>query len=205
MPASPTRAQLSGARDEFLLAATVQNLKTLALRLLGPPHPAGRSRGTCGAVQCLTAMQTIAQSAWQRILWGMISRQTDRLPRCKRDKMKPRWRTGPQLMLQRETFFEEGHTVVRTQRTAEGKRAFEQITPVMADPAPSAGFCFASSRLPRLNLELAARFLDFGCLLLCQRHVVGGQLKQCRSGIDLLSLSCEFQACLSFNSILFRR
>ena len=28
---------LSGARDEFLLAATVQNLKTLALRLLGPP------------------------------------------------------------------------------------------------------------------------------------------------------------------------
>ena len=51
---------LSGARDEFLLAATVQNLKTLALRLLGPPHPAGRSRGTCGAVQCLTAMQTIA-------------------------------------------------------------------------------------------------------------------------------------------------
>ena len=60
MPASPTRAQLSGARDEFLLAATVQNLKMLALRLLGPPHPAGRSRGTCGAVQCLTAMQTIA-------------------------------------------------------------------------------------------------------------------------------------------------
>jgi hypothetical protein len=28
---------LSGARDEFLLAATVQNLKTLALRSLGPP------------------------------------------------------------------------------------------------------------------------------------------------------------------------
>jgi hypothetical protein len=28
---------LSGARDEFLLAPTVQNLKTLALRLLGPP------------------------------------------------------------------------------------------------------------------------------------------------------------------------
>ena len=28
---------LSGARDEFLLAATVQNLKTLALRTLGPP------------------------------------------------------------------------------------------------------------------------------------------------------------------------
>ena len=28
---------LSGARDEFLLAATVQNLKTLALRLLGQP------------------------------------------------------------------------------------------------------------------------------------------------------------------------
>jgi hypothetical protein len=27
----------SGARDEFLLAATVQNLKTLALRLLGQP------------------------------------------------------------------------------------------------------------------------------------------------------------------------
>jgi len=32
---------LSGARDEFLLAATVQNLKTLALRTLGPP-PARR-------------------------------------------------------------------------------------------------------------------------------------------------------------------
>ena len=32
---------LSGARDEFLLAATVQNLKTLALRLLGQP-PARR-------------------------------------------------------------------------------------------------------------------------------------------------------------------
>lgn len=28
---------LSGARDEFLLAATVQNLKTLALRLIKPP------------------------------------------------------------------------------------------------------------------------------------------------------------------------
>ena len=33
---------LSGAHDEFLLAATVQNLKTLALRTLGPP-PAQRS------------------------------------------------------------------------------------------------------------------------------------------------------------------
>jgi hypothetical protein len=32
---------LSGARDEFLLAATMQNLKTLALRILGPP-PARR-------------------------------------------------------------------------------------------------------------------------------------------------------------------
>src|SRR6478672_5630949 len=32
---------LSGARDEFLLAATVQNLKTLAFRALGPP-PARR-------------------------------------------------------------------------------------------------------------------------------------------------------------------
>jgi len=30
---------LSGARDEFHLAATVQNLKTLALRLLKPPEP----------------------------------------------------------------------------------------------------------------------------------------------------------------------
>jgi Na+-transporting methylmalonyl-CoA/oxaloacetate decarboxylase gamma subunit len=28
---------LSGARDEFHLAAIVQNLKTLALRILGPP------------------------------------------------------------------------------------------------------------------------------------------------------------------------
>ncbi len=28
---------LSGARDEFLLAATVQNLKTLALRIFEPP------------------------------------------------------------------------------------------------------------------------------------------------------------------------
>jgi hypothetical protein len=31
---------LSGARDEFHLAAIVQNLKTLALRLLKPPEPA---------------------------------------------------------------------------------------------------------------------------------------------------------------------
>jgi hypothetical protein len=29
---------LSGARDEFHLAAIVQNLKTMAFRLLGPPH-----------------------------------------------------------------------------------------------------------------------------------------------------------------------
>jgi hypothetical protein len=29
---------LSGARDEFHLAATVQNLKTLALRALAPPQ-----------------------------------------------------------------------------------------------------------------------------------------------------------------------
>jgi hypothetical protein len=29
---------LSGARDEFHLAAIVQNLKTLALRILGPPR-----------------------------------------------------------------------------------------------------------------------------------------------------------------------
>ena len=28
---------LSGARDEFHLAAIVQNLKTMALRLIGPP------------------------------------------------------------------------------------------------------------------------------------------------------------------------
>jgi hypothetical protein len=28
---------LSGARDEFLLAATAQNLKTLALRIFTPP------------------------------------------------------------------------------------------------------------------------------------------------------------------------
>jgi len=28
---------LSGARDDFHLAAIVQNLKTLALRILGPP------------------------------------------------------------------------------------------------------------------------------------------------------------------------
>jgi hypothetical protein len=32
---------LSGARDEFHLAAIVQNLKTMALRLLGPP-PTGQ-------------------------------------------------------------------------------------------------------------------------------------------------------------------
>ena len=32
---------LSGARDEFHLAAIVQNLKTLALRVLRPPHLAG--------------------------------------------------------------------------------------------------------------------------------------------------------------------
>ena len=33
---------LSGARDEFHLAAIVQNLKTMALRLLKPPEPARR-------------------------------------------------------------------------------------------------------------------------------------------------------------------
>jgi hypothetical protein len=33
---------LSGARDEFQLAAIVQNLKTLALRTLGPPLPRRR-------------------------------------------------------------------------------------------------------------------------------------------------------------------
>jgi hypothetical protein len=32
---------LSGARDEFHLAAIVQNLKTMALRLLGPPIQPG--------------------------------------------------------------------------------------------------------------------------------------------------------------------
>lgn len=31
---------LAGARDEFHLAAIIQNLKTLALRLLKPPEPA---------------------------------------------------------------------------------------------------------------------------------------------------------------------
>ena len=32
---------LSGARDEFHLAAIVQNLKTLALRTIGPPSALG--------------------------------------------------------------------------------------------------------------------------------------------------------------------
>jgi DDE family transposase len=36
---------LSGARDEFHLAAIVQNLKTMALRLVGPP-----TRGACPAI-----------------------------------------------------------------------------------------------------------------------------------------------------------
>jgi hypothetical protein len=36
-----TRWHRLGARDEFVLAAIVQNLKTLALRILGPP-PARR-------------------------------------------------------------------------------------------------------------------------------------------------------------------
>ena len=36
---------LTGARDEFHLAAIVQNLKTMALRLLGPP-----TRGACAAI-----------------------------------------------------------------------------------------------------------------------------------------------------------
>jgi hypothetical protein len=36
---------LTGARDEFHLAAIVQNLKTMALRLLGPP-----TRGARGAI-----------------------------------------------------------------------------------------------------------------------------------------------------------
>ena len=34
---------LSGARDEFHLVAIVQNLKTMALRLLGPPIKIGRA------------------------------------------------------------------------------------------------------------------------------------------------------------------
>jgi hypothetical protein len=34
---------LSGARDEFHLAAIVQNLKTLALRTLGPPSTRRRA------------------------------------------------------------------------------------------------------------------------------------------------------------------
>ena len=34
---------LSGARDEFHLAAIVQNLKTMALRLLGPPPETARA------------------------------------------------------------------------------------------------------------------------------------------------------------------
>ena len=36
---------VAGARDEFHLAAIVQNLKTMALRLVGPPP-----RGTCAAI-----------------------------------------------------------------------------------------------------------------------------------------------------------
>jgi hypothetical protein len=36
---------LSGARDEFFLAAIVQNLKTLALRCLGPPVVLPRGSG----------------------------------------------------------------------------------------------------------------------------------------------------------------
>jgi Transposase DDE domain len=36
---------LTGARDEFHLAAIVQNLKTMALRLVGPP-----TRGACPAI-----------------------------------------------------------------------------------------------------------------------------------------------------------
>ena len=34
---------LSGARDEFHLAAIAQNLKTMALRLLGPPTGQARA------------------------------------------------------------------------------------------------------------------------------------------------------------------
>jgi hypothetical protein len=36
---------LTGARDEFHLAAIVQNLKTMALRLAGPP-----TTGPCAAI-----------------------------------------------------------------------------------------------------------------------------------------------------------
>jgi hypothetical protein len=36
---------LTGERDEFHLAAIVQNLNTMALRLLGPP-----ARGACAAI-----------------------------------------------------------------------------------------------------------------------------------------------------------
>ena len=37
---------ISGARDEFYLAATVQNLKTFALRTLGPPPDRASAFGT---------------------------------------------------------------------------------------------------------------------------------------------------------------
>ena len=45
---------LSGARDEFHLAAIVQNLKTLALRLIRPPPPA-RLRVSCVASVCVAS------------------------------------------------------------------------------------------------------------------------------------------------------
>ena len=49
---------LSGARDEFHLAAIVQNLKTLALRLIRPPPPSPRMRElrgvSAGGVGCVS-------------------------------------------------------------------------------------------------------------------------------------------------------
>src|SRR5262245_23367416 len=45
---------LSGARDEFHLAAIVQNLKTMALRLFGPPIGRIAVAQACAPLACLT-------------------------------------------------------------------------------------------------------------------------------------------------------
>ena len=147
MPASPTRAQLPARAMSSFSPPPCRTSRRWRSDYSGHHIPPAEAEERAGRFSALLRCRPSRQSAWQRILWGMISRQTDRLPRCKRDKMKPRWRTGPQANAsKRDLLSEEGHTIVRTQRTAEGKRAFEQITPVMAEP-----------RTPRRGSALQAR------------------------------------------------
>jgi hypothetical protein len=65
---------LSGARDEFLLAATVQNLKTLALRLLGQTtRPAARMvclRSLIVCIENLIRIDCVSESPKRQRRWS---------------------------------------------------------------------------------------------------------------------------------------